>query len=505
MKSERVSGVVLTYISQAIKLLTGLVYTPVMLRLLGQSEYGLYQLVYSFVSYLSLLSMGFGSSYMRFYAQYKAKDDEEGIKKLNGMYLVIFLTISFVCVICGIFMFKNARIIFGDKLTEDELAKARTLLVLMVINLALTFITSVFSGPITAHEKFTFQRIVLIVHNILNPFLVLPLLLMGYGSVGMVAVTTFLTFLALVVNVYYAINKLKIGFSLHGLKFALFRDMFIFTFFIFLNNIIDQINWSVDKYLLGRMIGTTAVAIYGVGGQINSMYMEFSLAISGVFVPKINRLVANNEKEDAISEIFTKVGRIQFIILSLVVSGFIFFGRPFIRIWAGNGYDQAYTVGLLLIIPVTVPLIQNLGIEIQRAKNMHKTRSLVYLGIAVANIGLSIFLIRILNVTGAALGTALAIIAGNIVFMNWYYDKRIGINIKYFWKQIFDLTPALIAPVLIGILSTVLLDYTSVWKLFVAIVIYTCVFCLSMWMFGMNNYEKSFALRFIDKVRRTKK
>lgn len=502
MKSERVSGVILTYVSQAIKLLTGLIYTPVMLRLLGQSEYGLYQLVYSFVSYLSLLSMGFGSSYMRFYAQYKAKDDEEGIRKLNGMYLIIFSTISVICIICGAAMVQNAGTIFGDKLTDDELSKAKVLIVLMIINLTLTFITSVFSGPITAHERFTFQRVVLIAHNLLNPFLTLPLLLMGYGSVGMVSVTTLLTFLALIVNIHYAIKKLRIRFTIHGLQFILFREMYIFTFFIFLNNIIDQINWSVDKYLLGRMIGTTAVAIYGVGGQINSMYMEFSLAVSGVFVPKINRLVANKESNEGISDIFSKVGRIQFIILGLVVSGFVFFGVPFIRFWAGEGYQEAYTVGLFLIIPVTVPLIQNLGIEIQRAKNMHKARSIVYFCIAIANILLSILLIRIYGVTGAAIGTAIAISIGNILFMNWYYDRKIGINIKYFWKNIFSLTPALIAPIIVGIALMLLINFTSVWTLLLTILIYTTTYCISMWKLGLNEYERGFVARLKEKIRR---
>ena len=65
--SQKKAGVVLSYASQAVQIISGLIYTPIMLRILGQSEYGLYQLVYSVVSYLGLLSMGFNASYMRFY------------------------------------------------------------------------------------------------------------------------------------------------------------------------------------------------------------------------------------------------------------------------------------------------------------------------------------------------------------------------------------------------------------------------------------------------------
>ena len=118
--SQRKAGVILTYTSQIIKILTGLLYTPIMLRLLGQSEYGLYQLVYSVVSYLGLLSMGFGSSYVRFYSQRKAKNDNKGIEKLNGMFMGIFLCISGLCILCGIVMLYNITHIFGNGLTNRE-------------------------------------------------------------------------------------------------------------------------------------------------------------------------------------------------------------------------------------------------------------------------------------------------------------------------------------------------------------------------------------------------
>ena len=58
-KNQRKIGVIMSYLAQFIQILTGILYTPIMLRLLGQSEYGLYQLVFSVVSYLSLLSFGF--------------------------------------------------------------------------------------------------------------------------------------------------------------------------------------------------------------------------------------------------------------------------------------------------------------------------------------------------------------------------------------------------------------------------------------------------------------
>ena len=101
-------GSLLSYLQMGLSLIIGLLYTPVMIRLLGQSEYGLYQLTNSTVSYLSLLSLGFGSAYVRFFARYRAKSDEEGVSKLNGMFLIIFSVMAVICLGCGIALLSNA-------------------------------------------------------------------------------------------------------------------------------------------------------------------------------------------------------------------------------------------------------------------------------------------------------------------------------------------------------------------------------------------------------------
>ena len=497
--NQRKIGVIISYAGQFVHILTGIIYTPIMLRLLGQSEYGLYQLVYSVVSYLSLLSLGFGASYMRFYSREKARDDEEGVARINGMFLLIFCVMSLICVICGVAMLINIRVIFGSGLTDAEYSTARVLMFLMIINLALTFPNSIFNCIITSQERFLFQKTLALLQYLLNPFITLPLLIAGYGSVGMVSVTTFLTFAVLISNIYYCFRKLHSRFSFKHLQFSLLKEMWIFTFFIFLNQIVDQINWSVDKFLLGRLSGTVSVAIYGVGAQINSLYLQFSSSVSSVFVPKVNRIVAETGDDKELTKLFTRVGRIQFIIMSLILSGFVFFGKPFISFWAGNGYEEAYIITLLLIIPVTVPLIQNLGIEIQRAKNKHKARSIVYLFIAIANVFISIPLIKLFGPSGAAFGTTLSLSAGNILFMNWYYHTRLGINIKYFWTNIVKFIPAFILPTVVGIIG-MKLKYDNVLKLGIGIVIYAIIFCLSMYFLGMNEEEKAIVDKPIRKV-----
>ena len=107
------SGFILSYISIFIQSIISILYTPVMLRLLGESNYGLLQLATSTMSSLSILSFGFGSSYMRFYSQYEANNDNNAISVLNGMFTIIFISVSILSLIVGGFITMNTSTLFG--------------------------------------------------------------------------------------------------------------------------------------------------------------------------------------------------------------------------------------------------------------------------------------------------------------------------------------------------------------------------------------------------------
>lgn len=492
MGNQRKAGAILSYVALFVQSVVSLVYTPIMLRLVGQSEYGLYQMVYSVVSYLNLLSFGFNSAYIRYYARYQAMKDKVGLASLNGMFLTIFTCMAAVAGVVGSVLVANIRTVLGTNLTAGEMGTARVLMILMVINLMLTFPSSVFDSYIAAQERFVFQKLLIIMQNLLNPVVALPLLMLGYGSIALISVTTLLTVAKLLVSMYYCLAKLQMQISFRGMKLSLLKEMSVFTFFIFLNQIIDQVNWSVDKFLLGRYIGTAAVAVYGLASTINNMYIQFSTAVSAVFAPKVNAIVSQNDDNAALSDLFTKIGRVQFWILALVLIGFASVGRSFMCVWGGEeAYAESYYIALFLIVPVTVPLIQNLGITIQQAKNMHRARSIVYTLIALGNVVVSIPMIKLFGATGAAAGTALSLLVGNGLFMNWYYHKKIGLNILAFWKEILSMLPAMILPCAVGIWIKANACITGWTALAGYVAVITLVYVPSVYFLGMNPYEKA--------------
>ena len=483
-------GTILSYMTIAIQNLIAIIYTPVMLRLLGQNEYGLYQLGYSTTSYLGLLSFGFGSSYVKFYFEYKVKNDEEGIRKLNSIFLLVFCGISVISGIAGGGLVASANILFKNSLSASDIGQVRILMIILVITMALTFPNVVFDCYITAHERYVFQRIMLIAVTVLNPFISLPLLLMGYRSTVLVVANLILSVFRTGMNIYYCIFKLHMKFQFHGMETKVLRNVGTFSLYIFLNEIASQITWSVDQIILGAVQGASVVAIYSVGSQFNQYFMNMSTAVSNVFIPRVNKMVAERQGNDALTALFIKIGRIQYIILSGVLGGYLLYGKFFIKKWAGEGYDAAYYVGALVMIPCIIPLVQNIGIEIQRAKNMHKFRSVVYFVIAFANLGISVPLGKYYGAIGAAFGTTLATVVGNILLMNWYYQTKIGLDIKAFFKNMIRPTIVLIMAYMEGILVKRFFAVDS-WFAFISQgAVFICVYGILLYIWGLNQEER---------------
>lgn len=487
---QRKFGVVLGYANFVVKMVTQLVYVPIMLKMLGQSEYGVYQLVASIIAYLSLLNFGFGGSYLRFYAQ--CKDDPQKEAKLNGTFLSIFSFFAVLVLIIGIIISINAQGILGNKLTSDEIALSKILLFILAINMALTFPISVFSSIVSSREAFIFQKLVELLKNLANPFLMILVLLMGEGSVGIVCMTTILTIIAGIVNMWYVKEKIKAKFSFKGFDVRLIKEIAAFSFFIFLNSIIDQINWNVDKYLLGRIVGSIAIAVYSVGAQINTIYVQVSDMTASVMATKVNLIVADEINPlPKLNEMFRRVGRIQAYIILAIVVGFLMIGKDFIILWAGTDYQEAYYITLLLIVPAAIPLMQSLGVDIQRALNKHQIRSVVYAGLSVANILISIPLIYKFGASGAALGTFIALLIGNGLVMNIIYARYIGLDVIAFWKNILPIMLATLIPIALGYVMNHLFVNVTWNNLLIKGLIFVFAYLIAEYFIAMNPEERA--------------
>lgn len=283
------AGAVLNYVVIGLNSLVGLLYTPYMLRMMGQSEYGLYSLVASVIAYLTIMDFGFGNAIIRYTAKFRAEGRQQEQYAMFGMFLILYSVIGILAFGAGLGLYFNVEALFGDTMTVVEVERAKVLMIILIFNLAVTFPLSIFGAVVTAYEDFIFQKVVQIVRILLNTVVMICLLKMGYRAVAMVVVQTLFNLVTLLLNYYYCRRKIGIRIVFGRFRWGFLREVTVYSFWIFLNAIMDRIYWGTGQFVLGATVGTAAVAVFCRSVYLKDMYYSFSTSISGVFYPKLRQ------------------------------------------------------------------------------------------------------------------------------------------------------------------------------------------------------------------------
>ncbi len=489
------AGVVLNYVIIALNTLVGLAYTPYMLRCLGQNEYGLYSLVASVIAYLTILDFGFGNAIIRYTTKFRAEGKKKEQWEMFGMFLIVYSIIGIIALCGGLGLYFNVDELFDNTMTMSELNQARYMMLLLTFNLAFTFPLSIFGSIISAYENFVFQRVVNIIRIIISTGVLILVLAVGYKAVALVIVQTIFNLVTLILNLIYCKRKLHVKIIFGKLNWTFIKEIATYSFWIFLNAVMDRIYWGTGQFVLGAISGTLAVAIFSVAIMLQQMYMQFSTSIASVLLPKMTAMVAKSNNHKEISDLFIKTGRLQGIVMLFILSGFIVFGKSFIILWAGSGYLDSYYITLIFFVALFVPLIQNSGVTILQARNQMKFRSLLYVAISVVSLGFQLFLSKKMGPVGCAIAIGGALIIGQGIIMNLYYKLYQNIAIGVFWKEIIKMLPIPIVFTLMGLISLNYCDYSEPISLVVGILTYTVTYLILFFLFGMNKLEKELFIK----------
>lgn len=277
------------------------------------------------------------STYIKFAAKYINKDEKK-LANINGVILVIYIIFAGIAITIGSILIFFLRDIFTN-FSNSEIEDMQIMLAIMLINIAAVSISGLFESYIILNERFVFQKCFLIIKKILVPIITIPLLIIGYKNIMVITITALVNIISLIANIRYSRKKLDIKIEFKKVERKLLTEIFVFYTFVFMTVIIDQINWSIDSIIIGIKRNSEDVAIYTIASQINSIYMTLATTVSGVFVPQIHLIVNKNEteeeKNEELSQLMIKTGRIQCMVIFLILFGFIFFRKTiyYIIIW----------------------------------------------------------------------------------------------------------------------------------------------------------------------------
>lgn len=504
MMSERKKGAILSYIQVVLSVAVSVIYVPVLLRYLGQSEYGLYQIVGSFFSYISVFESCMSTGVLRNYCNALGSQDKEAADVTLSMAKVIYRVMAALMVVAGVIVLFAFRSFYASSFTASELKESSAILLLLFANMMVTLLGSVYLTILTGHEKFTFLKVLAIIIQVAQPFFVILCVRKIPYAITVSTVIVVFNVLTVLMRYLYVTRKLKIRIVKKKRNRKVIGEIVGLSATILLGCIADQIFWKTDQVILGKLFSTTVVAVYSVGAQIYMMYMQFGTQIASVFYPKVSILYQEENRLQKVSDLFIRVGRATFFVILLVLSGFIIFGREFLLVWVGEGYEAAYWVAIIVMLPFSVDLAQNLGLCILQVKGQYGFRAKIYLLSALLNIITTVLFARRIGITGAALSTGISMFLTSGLIMNWFFQKRVGLNMIKFWKTTIGIIS--LAVLLTGaacfIKGMIWHDPVSVIQLGLGILLYTIVYGAVMFLFAADPAERELLQRFLKTGRR---
>lgn len=488
---ELKKGAVFSYLLILANSFYGIFFTPYLISSLGDGEYGVYKIIASLASSITILDLGIGSTVLRYVAHFNANKNYKDLSNFCAMSLIQTTIISVImAAVCGgIYFFIDN--LYGNSLTAEELQTAKNLFLIFIVMLVINNYEKVIFSMVAGHERYSFANMTKLL-SIFLKVLLLVIALKVYPKAEVILFSQIIsTLMVMIVQAIYLKAKIGLKIKYYYWDNSLFLQSFKYTVLVFIQSLAVQLNGNLDNMVIGAMVGSEAVTVYSIGLQLYSMYEQFAIAFSDLMLPTVSKQIANGATERELEDTIIKVGRLEFIALGAALCGFIVVGREFISLWLGNGYMFAWAVGLILMVPTTVPLIQNVSLSVLRAKNKMGFRTAAVCFMALFNLIVTVVGVKYYGAIAACIGTAMGIVGANIIAMNIYYVKVIHLNVFKIFANILKRTwvCCLVATVTAVVLNNFIGGTWITWLIKVAV--FCVVYALMLLSYGFNETEKN--------------
>ncbi|MBC5784868.1 oligosaccharide flippase family protein [Ramlibacter sp. USB13] len=487
--SQRQLGAILAYAQILLNICIALGFTPVLVKALGSSGYGLYIIVGSFVAYLVILDLGMNDAVIRHLLRFWSAGDNEAASRFLGSMLSTYSLVGVGVVVVASGFFFAVPHIFSAKVSPQELDLLKVMFAIAAGTTAFTVAFNPVGALISARERFVFLRLLEMAVTVASTLIVLILLRRGMGALMAVAVSYGALLTAVLIKFLYAQFVLK-----EKIRYAWFsRDAIApvlrYAAPIFVAMLVEQIYWRLDNILIGAFLGTSAVAMYAIGVMFNKYFMSFATAISRVMVPELIRRVDAGAHASELTELLVRVARTQATVLMLILTGLVIFGDEFIVLWLGPEYSHSYYVMLLALCPYALELMGNLRNILLQVKGLYWYRVSVFAAMALINIPLTIVLLNVYGVVGAAAATGICILLGHFLIL-LILQRQTGVRMLDYYEGLCrGLALAIAACFLLGwLLDSVL---PGGWSGLIAKgSAYTILYMAVLWQYGMQPGER---------------
>ena len=470
------------------------VITPFIIRTLGDARYGTWSLIAQVTGYYGLLDFGVRGAVAYYAASLLAKDEDEDVSRLASS---AFWGLSVIAI--GALIFGGVLMVYFPSWFETagvESGEIRGALAIVTISLALTLPFDVFSAIVNGCRRPDIVSGLDVALRIGKSIVMVIALMNGGGLVALAAIAlggkiVMWIVLAAVSRRYVPSLRLRPGlFQREWL-----RKVLSYGSRNFVINISLAVIHRLDYVLIGTFLGVRFVTFYSIGKMMTGYVSKACSNVTRAFTMHFAHHAARNET-DRLRELFLTGARISGLFAMLLTGYVLAFGTPFVRLWLGPQYvegpwkERTDVVLAILLLGQAPRLFQSISWQLLFGTRRVNFLMWLQVGEAIANLALSLALVKPLGLPGVALGTFFPLLVTNTYFLPRYVLRQLELpKSEYFNRGIGR--PLLVALVTTAI-SAALVWFVPIggWVSFAALAAVATVIGAVLSYFGVLTAEE---------------
>lgn len=475
-----------------VKIGTTFIMAPVIVKALGNYDYGIWAIVFSVVGYMGLLDMGMQPAIVRYVAKYHAlKDNKELMNIYSTSLLFLGIIGALICIFFIGWAFIDPQLLAGHSQDVEKYTYFLLIVGMLMIN---NFTGAVFDCFLQGLQRYDIRSAVTILNTIVGNAIAYVLLTRGGGLLTL-ALTNGIGFSLKSLIYWYILARPGFGafrFEKRNVSLKSLKELAAFAYKSLIQGISSTISLDTDSIVIGAFLGPIIVTYYVIPSNFISQIRNLVWSLTTPFMPLFSDIDAYGDSRKT-EQVFIVASRYTLGLIFPLMGGAYFLGLPFLARWMGPQYAaNGRWVLYILLAAYMVPWINPLSNRFLTGTGYQGILAKTGLVSATLNLGLSLLLVRRMGKEGVALGTMIA----SIIFTPFvlkYTCRRAGIDIWHYLRSVLGpLTmPAFAFLATLWVLSArfELKNYTSI---FLSAVISVLVYAFFFAVFGIKREEQRY-------------
>ena len=426
-----VKGSALRIIQFAFTVIISLIMMPFVIHSLGDKMYGMWILVGSFLGYYGLLNFGLSSAVQRYISKAIGEKNYDEINKIVNTSLLLFIILGLIALVISIITAVIVPILIKN-ITDVNMF--RKIMLIVGVSFVIGFPMRVFLAIFEANLRYDICAAIELMKLFTRTALIILFLKMGYGIIAL-ALITFSVSMFEYLSQYYLVKKLysNIVYSRKYIEISKMKMLFEYSKYSFIAQLADILRFKVDNLVIVIFMGLSQITLYSIAARIIKYFMELIMASVGMLTPVFSQYDGMGDY-GSIRDKFIFMTKISSYISIFIGGTLIIFGKAFIERWMGIDYLDGYPLLIVLVVPIMIALMQSPSIQLLYGISKHKFFAISNSIEGIANLIISLLLVRKYGLIGVALGTAIPMIFIKLFVQPIYTCKAIKLDL---WKYYF--------------------------------------------------------------------